>query len=266
MFAVCTIRPDPHYRRDAFVNGLKRAGYEVKDAGRPASKQDFLVVWNRYGGSELRADQWEADGGTVLVAENGYIGVDELGRQRYALAIHGHNGSGWFPVGADDRFALLGIELQPWRMNGDKVVVRGQRGIGTKQMASPPGWHGAVGDALQKAQALPVVIVEHPGRGAPTRKIEDHLATAAACVVWCSSVGVLALTMGVPVWYAAPYFICADACRRLKDDIELEYPATSDASRLTSMRHMAHGQWTVAELESGEPFARFRDTAESATW
>lgn len=266
MFAIVTIRPDPHYRRDAFVNGLKRIGYALKDHGRPATKQDFLVVWNRYGSIEAKADQWEADGGTVLVAENGYIGTDDLGRQRYALAIHGHNGSGWHPVGTEDRFSLLGVTLQPWREGGDKVIVRGQRGIGTKLMASPPAWHEHTGRALRDAQALPVTVVEHPGRGLPTRKIEDHLASAAACVVWCSSVGVLALTMGVPVWYAAPHFICASASSKYATDQSLLSPNVSDEWRMTSMHRMSHGQWTVAELESGEPFARFRDGAEAARW
>lgn len=252
------IRMDPHYRRQAFVGGLERAGYQVGEFNRPSSPQDLLVIWNRYGAFEQRANAWEAHGGTVLVAENGYLGADADGRQFYALSAGGHNGSGWIPAGPLDRFAALGIEPQPWR-KGSTIIVRGQRGIGTALMASPSNWHGRIGNELRSRQPLPVKVLEHPGRHAPAVPIERELETAAGCAIWCSSVGVKALVMGVPVWFDAPHWICGIGGRRLQDDPNLEDPKRDDGARLCALNVMASAQWSVAELESGEPFARFRD-------
>lgn len=266
MIAICTIREQPHYRRDAFLRGLERVGYQIVAHGYPSSKKDFFITWNRYGQNENRANQWEADGGTVLVAENGYLGHDDLGRQYYALGVHGHNGSGWFPIGNEDRFGLLGVQPQPWKTAGEQIVVRGQRGIGTKQMASPPNWHQQVGKELRAGQSLPVKIIEHPAIKAPERPIEDELEMAKACVVWSSTVGIKALVAGVPTWYAAPHFICELAAKPYGLDRQLMMPVMHDTLRFATLQRMAYGQWSVAELESGEPFARLRDHAEEAIW
>lgn len=264
MRAVCVIRDQPCYRRGAFLAGLRRAGYDIVSGGQPSARTDLLVIWNRYHHFASMADSWERAGGTVLVAENGYVGIDEQGRQLYALAAHGHNGSGWWPVGAEDRFSLLQIEPQPWRTGGDKVLVRGQRGIGTPQMASPSNWHIHTGNALRRSQPLPVRVVEHPGKTAVEANRNYDMRDVAACVVWSSALGVRALLAGVPVWYAAPRWICQGAARALSEDPALQAPLRDDAERRLALHRMAHAQWTVAELESGEPFARFRDTLRQA--
>jgi hypothetical protein len=102
--AYCLIRTQPHYRHEAFVAGLKRCGYDVhlSYARWPVRPGDVLVIWNRYGETERIADGFEAAGGTVLVAENGYIGrgggtpkhTNGPGNHYYALARHAHNGRG----------------------------------------------------------------------------------------------------------------------------------------------------------------------------
>lgn len=259
MKAVCLIREQPCYRRDAFVGGLRRAGYTLDTGGQPQAPTDLLVIWNRYGHYAQMADAWERSGGTVLVAENGYCGIDAQGRQRYALAAHGHNGSGWWPVGAEDRFAALGLEPQPWRTGGEYALVRGQRGIGTPQMASPPAWHVHTGARLRREQALPVRVIEHPGKSAVDANRSYDMRDAAACVIWSSALGVKALLVGVPVWFAAPHWVCEDGARRLADDWKLAAAQRDDAARALALQRMAHAQWAVDELESGEPFARFRD-------
>lgn len=266
MFAVCTIRPLPHYRRDAFVTGLQRAGYVVteKDA-KPNDCRDLLVIWNRYGAFEDRANRWEADGGTVLVAENGYMGKDDQGRQYYALAIHGHNGSGWIPMHDDDRFAMLGIKLMPWvdRPQGYDLVC-GQRGIGSRLMASPYNWH------VQAIKRIPqptnVRIRTHPGNLPATTTLESDLAGAQRCIIWSSSSGVKALIAGIPVWYDAPHWICSAGAYPLTGNRGAFMGDNPDEARLYAMTCMANGQYSVDELESGGPFATFRDSVGVATW
>jgi len=260
MIAMCVIRQEPHYRRDAFVNGLRRAGYTLTDHGRPSGKEDLLIIWNRYGANGAMADRWEDAGGTVLVAENGYIGKDSNSHQLYALAVHGHNGSGRWPVGDEDRWTPLNIPLQPWvkRVEGYSLIC-GQRGIGTKLMASPPDWHKKAYHSLSGRQLNDLRIRLHPGNNAPTISLDQDLSGASDCVIWSSSSGVRALTLGIPVRYDAPHWVCSGAAEKLTWSGEAKLPVGDDDTRLAALKRMAWAQWRIAELETGEPFVRLRE-------
>lgn len=260
--AVVKIRAAPNYRRDAFENGLQRAGYTLRDRAVPTSKQDFLILWNRKPPDEREASTWEEQGGTVLIAENGYIGRDSEGRQNYALSVHAHNGAGWFPIGTEDRFAALGLTPAPWREEGAHLLICAQRGIGSKTMASPPDWHERTRSSLLRVTTRPIRIRLHPGMAPPPTKLEDDLRGAWACVIWSSGSGVKALLAGVPVFFTAPTWICAGAALKGLDDIE--HPVCSDELRLKALQRMSHAQWFVEELASGEPFVRIRDRIEEA--
>jgi hypothetical protein len=263
MIAISHIRKDPCYRSDAFSRGLRACGYHLCATGRPNDKRDLLVIWNRYGSNEAIADQWEQRGGSVIVAENGYIGKDANGIQLYAISVHGHNGAGWFPVGDTDRFSALGIALKPWRKTGEHVLVCGQRGIGSRTMASPAGWHDRAAMNVSAHLNRVAKIRMHPGRHAPATALEDDLANAWACMIWSSGSGVKSLVEGVPVIYDAPSWIASGAAVRLKDADAL---CTDDAKRLAALQRMSWGQWRIAEIESGEPFARILQNIESVRW
>lgn len=254
--AYCLIRSQPHYRREAFDAGLARAGFTVRET-RPVKARpgDLLVIWNRYSDYEVLADAFEKEGGKVLVAENGYLGADTEGRQFYALAVHGHNGSGRFPEGGPERFAALHLQPANWRESGEHVLVCGQRGIGSRTMASPPDWHNQAARRLRSATKRPVQVRGHPEAAPPpVGTLAENMAGAHAVVVWSSGSGIKALMAGYPVYYDAPRWILEGASRRLGEDIEA--PKVDDAARLRALERMAWAQWSVAEIESGEPFVR----------
>ena len=255
MIALCAIRTQPHYRREAFEKGLAVNGYKLVQSGQPQSSADLLVIWNRHGGFEAMADAWEARGGTVLVCENGYIGKDRHGRQNYAISAHGHNGSGWVPQSAG-RFAKLGIALKPWRTEGTHILVCGQRGIGSRTMASPVNWHEKAAHRLKVLVDKPARIRPHPGKDPPKVPIEDDLTGAWACAVWSSASGIKALVNGIPVAFDAPYWIGEDCAVRFND---IAHPIMDDGKRLKAMEKVAAAQWSVEEIEKGLPFALFRD-------
>lgn len=244
--AIITLRMAPAYRREAFITGLKRLGYgTISDPGcrsfgtvNPRGRNDLLVLWNRKAGLEEKAaERWEAWGGTVIVAENAYL--QRVDKSMYAISVHGHNGEGWFPAYSEDRFTPLGFELKPMQHNPDgHILVCSQRGVGSKRMASPPRW----GELIAK-QTYGSRFRAHPGNFAPKVPLTDDLKGAKRCLIWSSAAGVQALVEGIPVGHAAPHWIC----ERWEDD------------RRAALNRMAHGQWTVAEIESGEPFARLRD-------
>ena len=259
--AISTIRRDPHYRRQAFDAGLESLGYRLEQAGRPKSKADLLVVWNRQLAEEQQADDWERQGGTVIVCENAYLAPTKW--SMYAISVHGHCGSGWFPVDDEDRFAALGIEPEPWRADGGHVLVCGQRGIGSKTMASPRDWELKIAQRL-KAMGLRVVVRRHPGRFPTKTTFDEDLRGASLCVIWSSACGVQALVRGVSVAWFAPHWIGSAAAPRGYDGVTR--PLRSDTARSAALRHMAHGQWTVEEIESGEPFRRILVRLGEASW
>lgn len=256
--AVLTIRKEPYYRRAAFESMLKRHGYEVASTGpryahiRPKSREDLFVLWNKkHGADELIANAWESLGGSVLVVENGYL--QRVDKTYYAISVHGHNGSGWFPVGGEDRFSKLGFELKPWHErkpgpHGTHALICAQRGIGSTLMASPPHWAEKL-KAKMAGHEVKVVLRPHPGNHAPKTPIEHDLANAHACHIWSSGAGVRALVEGVEVKHYAPYWIC-----------------DSPTGRENQLHRMSHGQWHHEEIATGEPLARILDNLDKAKW
>lgn len=236
--AVLQIRKEPYYRRAAFESGLKRLGYTITDKViHPTSKVDVLITWNIK--NEAETTLWEQRGGTVIVAENGYL--QKVDKTYYALSVHGHNGSGRFPVGPEDRFSKLGFELKSWDGPGDSALVCGQRGIGSRLMASPPQWAEKMALALKRQGTRNVKLRPHPGNFAPKVPLVDDLRGAGVCHIWSSGAGVRALVEGVPVVHHAPHWICSD---------------WTFSNREQVLNRMAHGQWHHEEISTGEPFAR----------
>lgn len=262
--AYCNIRPHPHYRREAFVKGLETAGWQVQSCypSRPPGQKDVLVIWNRYGEAEANADRWEKQGGKVFVAENGYVGLCE-GIQHYALSVSQHNGAGKWPDGDSSRWEKLGIELKPFRTEGRHILIRGQRGIGSRLMASPQDWHRRIVSDLKKYTSRPVKVLDHPGKPAcdpeVVKQLVDALKGAHACVIWSSGAGIRALIEGIPVFYTAPHWVCEASAFKGLPCIESPPMEGLDALRMRALHRMAWGQWSVAEISSGEPFVRLSE-------
>lgn len=260
MKAYCLIRSDPVYRREAFCNGLANAGYSVQgcrgwfDAG-PGRPGDVLVMWNRYGEWHQLATRFEKEGGDVIVAENAYVALDRANRQRYAIARDGHNGSGCWHVGGPERWQALGIELQPWREQGEHILVLPNRSFGRPDMIMPTSWAEDVAAKLRKYTTRPVRVRPHPGNNPPKKALADDLRDAWAAVVWTSSAGCEALIAGIPVYCTGPYWVAGLAsCKDLRT---IDNPTLPD--RLPAMQRLAWAQWHIEEIQRGEPFQYLRD-------
>jgi hypothetical protein len=255
------LRRDPWYRREAFERGLARAGFEVVQ-GEPASAAagDVLLIWNRYRHWHEAASSFERGGGTVLVAENGYLGAGgsspkfdvHPGGPRpehyYALGIGWHNGRGRWAAGGPERLNALGVDLKPWRTSGDHILVCPNRSFGVGEQVMAVDWAARRAEQLRRSTARPVRIRTHPGNDAPRRGLEDDLAGAWAVVVWSSSVAQHALAAGIPTFIDAPWQIVKDAGASGSVDA----PVTPD--RRSAFERMAWAQFRLEEIETGEPF------------
>ena len=252
MRAWSLVRQQPHYRHEAFLSGLRVAGYSVT-AGAPSfplSRGDVLVTWNRYGEHERIADRFEREGGTVLVAENGYIHGRHDGGDYYALSIHGHNGIGRWNVGGAERWERLGVELQPFRSAGKHVLIAPNRAFGMRGYTMPNNWPQDAAERMRRVTLLPVRVRLHPGNDAPKVPLENDLRDAHCVVIWSSSVGVKALIAGIPVVCEAPAWICKSATTSDYAGIDQDW----SARRLEALRSLAWAQWKVEEIANGTAF------------
>lgn len=240
MRALCLIREGLHYRRSAYIDGLKAAGYTLADSIPDPKPSDVLVIWNRYGRFDEEAKRFERSGAKVWVTENGWLGKDWNGGEWFALSEGHHAGAGkWKERG--DRWDAWGVRLSPWR-HGTETVILAQRGIGEPGIASPVGW------AENTQRRIGGRIRQHPGKH--QGPIEPDLANAEKVVTWNSGAALKALMCGVPVWHDFPKWIGASAASRIGDPL-----VRDDEKRLAMFRRLAWAMWTLDEIRTGEPFA-----------
>jgi hypothetical protein len=266
------LRKEPWYRRNAFVQGLKKSGHEIL-VGVPnqIGKSDALLIWNRYADNHGIACRYEKAGGVVLVAENGYLGKGgtspkfdvhpdgPMPHHYYTIQPGFHNRSDvtWIPRDCDEmeRLRQLSVALQPWRHGqGSYILVCPNRSFGIPGRMMPIDWVDRIAHALKKAFSIPVKIRKHPENGLPKTPLQRDLDDAAVVVIWSSSVGVHALHQGIPVVCCAPDWICKPATydpRAVLEDIAQDI--TIEA-RDRALGRMAWAQWTCEEIESGLPF------------
>lgn len=239
--------------------GLRLAGFDVS-IERPVAARpgDVLLIWNRYWDNDRLATEFERQGGTVLVAENGYLDPSRYGqRSWYALAIGGHNGQGeWFPGGPErwqEITPQLGAELKPWRDTGGHILVCPNRSFGRPGFIMPENWAERTAAELRTFARRPVRVRPHPGNVQPRLPLQADLDGCWAVVIWGSSAGVHALLAGIPVISMAPAWVCEGAAYHGIEFVLTERPEL-DIDREAAFERMAWAQWHIDEIASGVPF------------
>lgn len=231
-----------HKEKEAYKEGVRALGHTLVESGA-----DWLITWNLYGQNGKVARRYE----NVLVTENGYIWSGP--EQTYALAKGEHNGAGWWPNGSG-RFEKLGVELKPWRTDGDHILICPNRGISSDAMYQPSNWDRMVAESLAHV-GRPVRIRPHPGNwkvNPPKKPLEKDLENAWCVVIWSSAAGVRSLAHGIPVIACAPYWICKPATGDLS---QIANPPMPD--RLPVFERMAWAQWSLDEIRTGEALSHY---------
>jgi len=247
----------PHqvtYRREAFIRGFARLGFSVNECqpARPLEPDEVAVVWNKTGRSKQTVDMAKIGRGALIVAENGYRGRDSDGRQAYAMALDGHCGSGrWFaPEGDDSRLKRLQIDFQPFRPGeGKKLLIAGQRGIGSEAMRSPPNWAETL-PHRSNLRGYTCNIRPHPGLHKDAAEpLLEQLEGVHSLLVWSSNCATEALIAGYPVYYDAPTIVTAGAAWPLR---QFPHESFTEEARQAAFQRLSWAQWFVSEIESGE--------------
>lgn len=255
-----TLRHQPPYRADAFADGFENMGFKVRmkfpERGQ-VSPDDVVVTWNlnpRYRPAAIEAKRV---GAALMVAENGYI--PKLGdpQHYYALARDGHNGSGKWFVGPEDRWALLNRTLEQWRPSPNGyILIADQRGIGSELMRCPRPFYETIAPRIRKIfvrnnrKDVPEIRLRaHPGRTPPARSLRTDILGARAVVTWASNVANESLLLGVPTFRVAPYHVN----EAVLFDLNL-LPDPPETDRESGFKKLAWAQWSLEEIGSGEAF------------
>lgn len=227
-----------HSARSAdFIAGLERLGFVVELGLPPVSVTpsivDIFVTWNRIG----QADQLASRFHRVIVAENALWGNAFAGDRWVYLARDYHNLNAGFPVGGQERWDSLGVELEPFRTWGDEIVLLAQRGIGPARTASPLNWSRTA--AIRFGGRVRRHPGNHPECAVPLR---DDLARASRVVTWSSGAAVSALQWGIPVTSMLPGWAAEQD--------------NTVAGRLAMFRRLAWAHARMSEIRSGEALER----------
>lgn len=244
--AVNLLRPEPHFRRECFTDGLRSAGFDVVDQIKQPKPDDVLLTWNRGSSRNEEAKRFESAGCKVIVTENPYLPV----RHWYSLALGHHMGRGTWPVGGAERWDALGVELRPWR-EGEEVVILAQRGIGEPAISQPKAWPESV------RRATGGRIRAHPKRAALGITLEQDLAKASSVVTWGSTAALIALTMGIPAFYGLSGWIGAPACLPVAEFAT--GPLRDDTARLQMFERLAWAMAPIPEIRDGTAIRRLLD-------
>jgi len=185
----------------------------------------------------------------VIVLETGYINRGDGINHHYAAGFNGLNGRADFRNRGmpGDRACLLGVDLKPWRKDGDHILLCGQ-----------VPWDASVDHIdftawlqetyLKINRGRLVKIRTHPALKDPGVSLEKHLKNCWAAVTFNSNAAVEAAIAGIPVFASDLGSMAWEIANKSLESIES--PITPDREQW--LNDLAYTQWTPAEMANGE--------------
>lgn len=231
------------HKADILKEGAQAAGYKTTRHNPSPSPHDILIAWNRKPANESRIKFYENAGAKVLIAENGYIGRDDSGNKLIALAHNHHLGLGRWFVGDEPRYKKQNFKIEPWRANGEHILILAQRGIGNSKKYE---WYLKLSERIGQKTSRPIRLRAHPGKN--PSPIYPALAHAHAVVTWSSAAALVAIAHGVPAFYLLNNWIGAGMAKYGIDDLENPYLGDREGT----FHRIGWAQWTRDEIRSGE--------------
>lgn len=252
---------------DALIQGFQRHGVTIE---LESFDSDAVVIWSQLWAGRMRGNRavyeqyrsrnrpiWIVDAGCIQRGHTWRISADRHGM----IAGSGHDAS---------RRNQLGLMLDPWRhQRGSDVLIALQRTDSNQWQGMPDvnTWLGTVIKNLKQHTDRPIrirphprnsityqspdVVVEQPQHLSGTYDSYDFSASLdqAWCVInWNSSPGIIATLRGVPAFVGGSSLAAPVANQDLS---RIEDPVMPDRTRWAN--DLAWTEWTVAEMQQGEP-------------
>lgn len=205
----------------------------------------------------------------IVLMDSGYVrrgdGVDNY----QMVALDGLNGRGGFRFDKADskRWPDLGVEIAPWREDGNHILVVGQvPWDASVQNSMHVKWLRDTVHELQRHTKRPIRFRPHPkawqhcppikGASYSRRAIEKDLEDCWCAVTFNSNVGVDAVLAGVPVIAMDRGSMAYDVADH--DLRSVEAPTIHEHRQIWAER-LAYTQWNLEEMQQGLPWRHLFD-------
>src|SRR6056300_891797 len=258
---------------DAFKNSLQKAGHTISYDDMHA---DVAVIWSvlfngRMTGNKPIWDYYTRTGKKVIVLEVGGIKRGTT----WKVGLNGINRDAYFgPTGMDGiRVRNLGLELKPWRKDGEYILICGQhdKSLQWQDMPRMSNWFLETYDTIRKHTDRPIVFRPHPrcrlehiesGLKYVYRQDPVHIGgtyddfdmgfdNVYCTISWSSNPGIHSVINGVPAFVGPSSLAYPVAGHNLE---LINYPQTPD--RTQWLNNYAWTEYTIEEIAAGLPLKR----------
>lgn len=244
--------------------------YRERDYLRPV--EDVAVFYGLQGNLKRAFDAYIAAGKPVVYIDLGYWKrkLPGGGLEGYhKVSVNDRHPTAYFRnvQHSGDRFAQLGVPIEPWRSGGDHILLAG---LGAKAAGSlglkAEEWERNAIAALRKVTDRPIIYRPKPswdearpieGVGYSWNEpLEVALHNCHAVVTRHSNTAVDAILAGIPAmaWYGVAAPVTSQDYR----DIE-QLPRLED--RASWAADIAYTQWTVSEMRNGSVWRHLKQEA-----
>ena len=251
---------------DAFANSLNNNGHDVAYNDLSA---DVNVIWSVLFNGRMAGNKavWEQQKPTIVLE----VGGINRGTT-WKVGLNGINRDAYFgPSGnSSDRVRLLGLQVKPWKYDGEYILIAGQhdKSLQWQSMQPMSQWLMDTIQFIRAQTKRPIIFRPHPRCPLPAIEIEfkdvkrqqPHQIKGTyddfdmqfdniwATVSWSSNPGVHSIINGVPA-FTGPSSLAFDVAEQNLRNIET--PLYCD--RTQWLNDYAHTEYTIEEISQGIP-------------
>ena len=251
---------------DAFANSLNNNGHDVAYNDLSA---DVNVIWSVLFNGRMAGNKavWEQQKPTIVLE----VGGINRGTT-WKVGLNGINRDAYFgPSGnSSDRVRLLGLQVKPWKYDGEYILVCGQhdKSLQWKDMPSMSTWVHDTITFIRAQTDRPIIFRPHPRcpltaiehdfkhvKRQDPKQIKDtyddfdmQFNNIWATVSWSSNPGIHSIINGVPA-FTGPSSLAFDVAEQNLRNIE--NPLYGD--RTQWLNDYAHTEYTIGEISQGIP-------------
>ena len=251
---------------DAFANSLNNNGHDVAYNDISA---DVNVIWSVLFNGRMAGNKavWEQQKPTIVLE----VGGINRGTT-WKVGLNGINRDAYFgPSGnSSDRMRLLGLQVKPWKYDGEYILVCGQhdKSLQWKDMPAMATWVHDTITFIRAQTDRPIIFRPHPRCPLPAIehdfkhvKRQEPLQIKGsyddfdmqfnniwATVSWSSNPAIHSIINGVPA-FTGPSSLAFDVAEQNLRNIE--NPLYGD--RTQWLNDYAHTEYTIEEISQGIP-------------
>lgn len=251
---------------DAFANSLNNNGHDVAYNDLSA---DINVIWSVLFNGRMAGNKavWEQQKPTIVLE----VGGINRGTT-WKVGLNGINRDAYFgPSGnSSDRMRLLGLQVKPWKYDGEHILIAGQhdKSLQWKDMPAMATWVHDTITFIRAQTDRPIIFRPHPRCPLPAiehnfkgvkrqdpKQIKDtyddfdmQFNNIWATVSWSSNPAIHSIIDGVPA-FTGPSSLAFDVAEQNLRNIE--NPLYGD--RTQWLNDYAHTEYTIGEISQGIP-------------